>query len=61
MSYADERHDRNDRYQEALTALAKARVAFWSWDVFAERKELGNVLGLVEELLYSKEETDERR
>ena len=58
MSYADERHDRNDRYQEALTALAKARVAFWSWDVFAERKELGNVLGLVEELSYEADRKD---
>ena len=56
MSYADERHDRNDRYQKALSALTRARVAHCSWDRWGEAEALEDAMALVSELFYSKED-----
>jgi len=55
MSYADERHIRDDRYQKALSALTRARVAHSSWDRWGEDEALEEAMALVSELFYSKE------
>lgn len=59
MTPAEERRARDDLYQEALTALAKARVAHWSWDAWGESEALGEALGLVEALLHAADESKE--